>query len=598
MPLASGPRVVWVLPDVRGLARRFAYVLPDDAPTWVTVGSEVRIDLHGRRVGGWVTDVDAEPPPGVTLRPVSKVRGHGPAADVLTLAEWAAWRWAGPTASFLRTASASAVVSAPRSAAPPPRRLARPAELEVDLPLADSSGATLLRLPPAFDRLPMLAWLAAEFLQRAPGAAASSVLLVCPSTSSAARLAAGLGRAGLPVAHLSGSGGRSGADEWAAAAGGGRVVVGARATAWAPAPALACAVVVDSHDEAHQEERAPTWHARDVVVERCRRAGVPAFLLSPCPTLEDEALGELVRLPPAAERGGWPTLEVIDRRDEDPATAGSMVSPRLAALVRDGGRVVCVLNRVGRARLLACRACGSLASCATCGAAVGQPDGDHLACRRCGATRPLLCSSCGSTALKVVRAAVGRVREELAALVGEEVDEVTTSTDVPPKSRVLIGTEAVLHRVGRVDVVAFCDFDQELTAPHLRAAERAFALLARAGRLVGGRAGAGRVLVQSRQPDHVVLRAASAGDPALVREAETAVRRDLQLPPFAALARISGQPAAAFAAALPAGRVTVQGPLDDAWLVRAPTHADLADALASVSRPAGRLRVEVDPPRV
>ncbi|MEZ5168309.1 MAG: hypothetical protein R2695_18215 [Acidimicrobiales bacterium] len=37
----------------------------------------------------------------------------------------------------------------------------------------------------------------------------------------------------------------------------------------------------------------------------------------------------------------------------------------------------------------------------------------------------------------------------------------------------LIGTEAVLHRIDRADVVAFLEFDQELLAPRQRAAEQA-----------------------------------------------------------------------------------------------------------------------------
>ena len=68
-------------------------------------------------------------------------------------------------------------------------------------------------------------------------------------------------------------------------------VAGARAAAWAPVPDLAAIVVVDEHDEGHKEERAPAWHARDVAIERARRAGVPCVLLSPCPSLEALALG-------------------------------------------------------------------------------------------------------------------------------------------------------------------------------------------------------------------------------------------------------------------------------------------------------------------
>ena len=43
--------------------------------------------------------------------------------------------------------------------------------------------------------------------------------------------------------------------------------------------------------------------------------------------------------------------------------------------------------------------------------------------------------------------------------------------------------------------------------------------------------------------------------------------------------------------------IDVMGPRDGSWLVRAPDHDHLSDALLAVSRPAGRLRLEVDPRR-
>ena len=87
-------------------------------------------------------------------------------------------------------------------------------------------------------------------------------------------------------------------------------------------PGWPAAVVLDEHDEALQEERAPTWHARDVVLERCRRAGVPAVLVSPVPTLTAvvDAAGTQGVVHPEArrERAGWPAVTVVDRTDEDP----------------------------------------------------------------------------------------------------------------------------------------------------------------------------------------------------------------------------------------------------------------------------------------
>ena len=62
----------------------------------------------------------------------------------------------------------------------------------------------------------------------------------------------------------------------------------------------------------------------------------------------------------------------------------------------------------------------------------------------------------------------------------------------PPSARVVVGTEAALHRVRDADAVVFLEFDSELLAPRFRAAEQALALLARAARLVSRRRRCGR----------------------------------------------------------------------------------------------------------
>ncbi|HXW80155.1 MAG TPA: hypothetical protein VEJ84_11695, partial [Acidimicrobiales bacterium] len=197
---------------------------------------------------------------------------------------------------------------------------------------------------------------------------------------------------------------------------------------------------------------------------------------------------------------------------------------------------------------------------------------------------------------------------------------------------VLVGTEAVLYREGElrrsggVGAVAFLDFDQELLAPRYRAGEEALSLLARASRLLGGRQHGGTLLVQTRVPHHAVLEAASLADPGRLSTSERPVREALRLPPFSALAVLTGPGAAALANMLnssgtPAGdgAASVPGERDhqarsgstpgvcpalevrelapDRWVVRAPDHAALADTLAAVGRPSERVRVEVGPVR-
>ena len=116
-----------------------------------------------------------------------------------------------------------------------------------------------------------------------------------------------------------------------------------------------------------------------------------------------------------------------------------------------------------------------------------------------------------------------------------------------PATPVLVGTEAVLHRVRHAAAVVFLDIDLHLLAPRLSATEDTLALFVRAARLVGSR-GTGapwaRVQVQTRVPDHAVLLAVSKGEPAAVLADEVAIRRISALPPFAALALVSGTRAA------------------------------------------------------
>jgi primosomal protein N' (replication factor Y) len=216
--------------------------------------------------------------------------------------------------------------------------------------------------------------------------------------------------------------------------------------------------------------------------------------------------------------------------------------------------------------------------------------------------------------MKSLRLGVSRVREELEALAGVPVAEVwgpapagSGGTDELHRAAIVVGTEAALHRVPGADTVAFLEFDSELLAPRFRAGEQSLALLARAARLVAGSDGAragdrapGRVVVQTRQPRHPALLAAVSADPGVLVVAESEVRQALRLPPFSAIAVVSGAEAEAYGTALrsvaPKG-VEVSGPVDGTWSVRAPDHEVLCNFLSEVPRPPGRLRVEVDPVR-
>lgn len=573
-------RIARVVPDVTGLDKEFDYLIPADLDASVEVGTIVRVELHGRRIGGWVVSVSSATTDGRSvdlLKPVAKVTGHGPAADLFELAEWASVRWAARRIRpFLVTASPGrAVVRLPSNR----RTQITPAPVSPATRDLLAAGGGVLRLAPRVDVMPTI--LAAVRW--------GATLVVAPEHGTVAVLATRLRRAGLSVAVVP--------DEWAAAAGGVDVVIGTRSAAWAPCPGLAAAVVLDEHDEALQNERTPTWHARDVVAERCARSGVPVVLVSPAPTLsavvDHAGPSGVVHPPRARERAGWPAVTVVDRTDEDPWKR-SLVTSELIVRLRDPERtVVCVSNITGRARVLACRSCRALIRCEQCDAAVGLDDDGRLRCRRCATVRPAVCQACGASRFANLRPGVTRLREELEAAAARPVVAVTgADTERPARAGVYVGTEAVLHRIRSADVVVFLEFDSEMLAPRFRASEQALALVVRAGRI------APEVMIQTFSPDHEVITAAVSGDPARILDGERTRRQLLGLPPFGALALVSGAGADELVAALPAG-IEVGGDGADRFLVRAADWTVLGLALNATERPSGsRIRVEVDPVRI
>ncbi len=299
-----------VVPDVAAIRRRFDYSVPPGFEGPLEPGSRVRIDLHGRRVGAWVVEADVAPTEGVEAKPLAASSGIGPPP------RW----WNSPSGR-----RGDGPARSPPSSGPPRHRgwSARSRSLAAVRPRrhdgltgqaarsgwsgahSTAPGPAVVRLAPALDA----ALVVLELVHRVGPA---GVLALAPSHLRAEQLATRLEAAGAPVALLPGA--------WQQAAAGGAVAVGTRATAWAPLPRLAATAVLDAHDEAYREERAPTWSAIDVVLERARRDGAPAILVSPCPTVVLVEGSTLVATERAVERRGWPRVEVVDRRGDDPRT--------------------------------------------------------------------------------------------------------------------------------------------------------------------------------------------------------------------------------------------------------------------------------------
>lgn len=572
---------VRVVPDVSGIDKTFDYAVPDRFGV-VGVGTIVRVELNGRRVDAWVVEhVTATEPPAYELKPIIDVLSVGPSSDVILVARWCSRRFAGPLRAVLSVASPPKRVKNLRRSASVPRQPSRATLPEVDALFRASGGVVVL--PAGRAVRPVLE---SALVQ-------GRTLIACPSVAQARTIAGALRREGLSVALMP--------DDWQRAAEGVDVVVGARSVVWAPCPDLAAIVVLDEHDERLQDERSPTWHARDVAIERARLVGIPCLLVSPIPTVAGVTwAGETRIVVPEPATGDWPRVTVADPftalgSSDDDAPRRGLVTTELVAHLRDASKVVaCVLNVKGRARLVACTSCREIARCEKCDAALHL--GDTLDCPSCGHSRPLVCARCGAGAMAILRRGVSRAREELEAAAGRAVTEVTADTIGVGNtaSAVYIGTEALLHRLDSADVVAFLDFDNEMFAPTYRAGEHAWTLLVLASRLLRG-ARQPEIILQVNDATNPIVARFALPDPIAVVRAEIATRRSLGLPPFVSLARVDGdETTQATLNAAPLG-IDVAAVAQHRWLVRGADASLFEEFCADLRR--DRARVYVDPQR-
>ena len=322
------------------------------------------------------------------------------------------------------------------------------------------------------------------------------------------------------------------------------VLVGTRAAALLPFARLGAICVVDEPNEAHRAE--PGYeglpvHARDVALERGRIEGAGVLCLSPFPSLRLYG-GRVRELPPRLARQ-WPSVRIVDMRGSGASLSSTLLDAcrrsaeeknRVETHRVETHRVGVVANRLGYATAVACNRCGAVRTCPDCDLPLTLYE-KLLVCTRCGHSERATgrCAGCGSERLIPTGLTAERVREEIAASVGERVGLITARERVLEDARVVVGTARSLLQ-DEWDVVIFPDADVFLLGGTIGAPERAFRLL------YGGAEAARRLLlVQTRLPEHYALRAAMRGDYPAFAAAELPRLRALGYPPFAHLASLT-----------------------------------------------------------
>lgn len=346
---------------------------------------------------------------------------------------------------------------------------------------------------------------------------------------------------------------------WEAAARGElRVVVGARSAALLPLKRLGLIIVDEEHEGSFKSDQRPRQHARDVVLMRGRRLGVPVVLGSATPSLESWSNArsgkfQLLSLPERIGAGELPTIRVVDRRVRDGERGYGLLTPELTqALERtlDAGKQAIVFhNRRGFARYLQCESCGEVVECPNCDISLTYHlTDDRLHCHYCALVGPVPgnCPECSAQGLRTRGSGTQRIelavqsRFPEARVLRLDLDSTRRKESHAEileqfgrgDADILLGTQMVakgLHFPG-VALVGVVDADAGLHFPDFRAHERAFQLLTQvSGR--SGRNAPGEVVLQSFDPEHRVLQRVLAHEVEEFLAEELSQRELLGYPP-------------------------------------------------------------------
>lgn len=336
-----------------------------------------------------------------------------------------------------------------------------------------------------------------------------------------------------------------------------QVLLGTRSAVFTPMPDLGLVVVDEEHDLSYKQQEGFRYSARDLALVRGQQAGCPVLLGSATPSLEslrnaEEGRYQQLDLPNRVADASLPDMHLIDIRSVplDGGLSPAMINEIRTAL-SNKEQVMLFLNRRGYAPMLTCHACGWLTDCPRCDARMTHHRKQNMLwCHHCGHQRrvPQQCPECGSPDLRTIGQGTEQIEERLGNLFPEvplaRIDKDSTSRKGALEKLLdgirsgayplLLGTQMLAkgHHFPDVTLVGILDVDQGLFGADYRASERMAQLILQVSGRAGRAARPGRVLIQTRHPEHPLMQILTQqGYGAFSKEA-LAERRLALLPPF------------------------------------------------------------------
>ena len=344
------------------------------------------------------------------------------------------------------------------------------------------------------------------------------------------------------------------------------LVLGARSALLLPFKNLQLILVDEEHEPSYkQQDPAPRYHARDSAVFLARSLEIPILLGSATPSLELYASAKerkfgWVKLLKRFNDRPMPSIELVDTRklqSEEEGLSEALISEMRLTLER-GEQIILFQNRRGFSPFVVCSDCGHTAQCHQCDIGLSYHKYNHsLKCHYCGYREAYSgrCQSCKSLNISIEGLGTQRIEQriqELFPTIGidrMDVDSTRNKNSLQKifdrfekqESRILIGTQMVTKGLDfkNVGLVGVISADSLLSFPDFRNHERTYQLIAQ----VAGRAGRGmapgKVLVQTKNKTHELLKNLRDYNFESIYQRELWQRRTFSYPPFSRLIRIT-----------------------------------------------------------
>jgi primosomal protein N' (replication factor Y) len=443
VPISSHAPVAQVVIDspVPHLDRVFDYAVPASLDDSAVVGARVRVRFAGRLTNAFIVGRVDEGEREGELKPLERVVGVEPVltAQTLPLVQDVAERYAGTVSDVLRSAVPPRHARAETTTVEPAAWSADPTSLDSDRWSAYDSGPALVgRLGAERPRGTRAVWSAAPATSWSADLAAlarcvlvrprGGVLVVVPDAADVERVVGEFEdarEAGVLATLTADQGPERRYREFVRVLrGGARLVVGTRASVFAPVADLSLLLVWDDGNDALVDHQAPYWDARDVAALRSHLSGCDLVVGSPARSVVTQqwcqsGWARSVQASRATVTDRGPSVRALSSDDlaRDEAAAAARLPHRAweaaRAALREGPVLVQVARR-GYLPTLACQRCRAVARC-SCGGPLSLPSARAVPrCTWCGAMAgDWTCAECGSDRLRAVSVGAERTAEEI-----------------------------------------------------------------------------------------------------------------------------------------------------------------------------------------